>query len=103
MLVENIVFTLMLIVLSIIYHEKGHYIKAENFKLKPSYKKFTVITQKNGTIKQQKEIIKGGILLGLIPVVVSFIIVPYGLALIVWLAYFFGCSSDIKKLIKGVE
>jgi len=99
LLVENIVFALLLIFLSVAFHEFGHYNTAEKYKLKPSYKRFVVRTELDGSYYQQKKVIKSGIMLGLIPVIASIIITPY-FSIIVFGVYIIGCRSDIKELNK---
>ena len=98
-MIEDIIFSLLLLGLSIAFHEFGHFDKAERLGLKPVYKSFCVTTIYDGRLIDRVKVLKAGILLGLIPVVASIFLVPKFCGVLA-VIYVFGCKDDIKQLIK---
>jgi len=87
---------------SYFFHEFGHFLMAERFGLKPSFKGWGVETELDGTKEQQIKVAKAGILFGFIPIMLSFWSVSSWFLVLIPL-YLYGCRTDFKmiKRIKG--
>ena len=82
----------------ILFHEIGHYLKAIRLGVKADLKPFYVITNGSESIDDEKQIIISGILFGIIPIALMFLLINYFSLLLIPL-YVVGCRSDIKMLI----
>lgn len=99
------IFTIMLmsLLLAWLFHEAMHYIKANSYKLQPSYgwdKKgsFVKIGIKPDP-EQEKRIIEAGVIMGMLPIIFTTLFIGLW-SIIPLMLYILGCNSDIKKLIK---
>ena len=98
-LVENILFSLLVFFMSIIFHEFGHYVFADKFKHNPKVKhegiNYYIETDDNKPLKEMKVIAGMGVLFGLIPLLASILLIEWLLTPLIIL-YFAGSIDDIK-------
>jgi hypothetical protein len=98
MVFEIVGFFIVGIVLMIMFHELGHYLEAKRLGVKAELKPFCVITESSESLDDEKQIIISGILFGIIPIALMFLLINHFNLLLIPL-YVVGCRSDIKMLI----
>jgi len=101
MFYENVFFMLIFFVLSVVFHEAGHFLVAKRIGYKPftKFDGFFPMVSINTFVTPNDDImiIKGGLIFGLIPIFVGCLVIPLFIIPVI-VAYIFGVRSDIKRL-----
>jgi hypothetical protein len=91
-----------LIIVSAILHESGHYLLAKYYKLEPKIKIYgqnLAVVHKGTDDKKNLSILFTGIIVGLIYILYNIKNAPFAdMNIMIILAYFFACSSDILQI-----
>lgn len=93
---EVVMFFVIGAILSMFFHEGGHYLTAEKYKLLPTMKGLTVRTKYDGTPKQRMRIISNAVLFGFIPIAAVFLLIGVWSLFLIPI-YLIGCKSDFIK------
>lgn len=91
---ETIFFFVIGLVLSIVFHEAGHYLTAGRLGLKPKRNGlFEIETEVKGSKDQRLKVVSNAIMIGFLPIAVVFLLIGFYALLIIPL-YLIGCKSD---------